>query len=701
MSRQGGLDRFRLPAAFLVVAIHTGPLTSFTETGNFFLTSVLARTAVPFFLMVTGFFLNARWAEGWDGIRSSWKKTAGLYLAASLLYLPLMVYKGDFGRENLLWVEFRDLVFNGTFYHLWYFPALLLALPLTLLLIRGLGRSGALWAAGGLYLLGVLGDSWYGLTALLPPLNGLYDQLFFFFDYTRNGLFLAPLFLLLGSELARRPRLSPRAAAAGLAISFAVMTAEAFWLRSLEWPRHDSMYLTLPLVMVFLFSLLEGWKTPGNKALAELAQSIYVIHPWSVVLVRGGAKVLRLTWLLVDNSLVFYCAVCLLTVLLSLYWGAFWRRFGPKKKPRSRRAWVEVDQKALRHNLRELRAVLEEGQRIMAVLKAEGYGHGAVPLAALLEEEGVDAFGTATLEEALALRRSGIRGTILILGYVPPEAAGQAIRHRLTLTVVDEAHAAALEALGKPVHVHWKTDTGMHRLGVPWDRLAEAVKAAPHLVTDGVYTHLCVSDGRSRAEEAFTVRQLERFHAALDQLNQAGIRPKEIHAQASYGLLNYTGLGCTLARVGIAFYGVLSGGAQPRGAVALRPALALKSRVVSVRTVPAGEGAGYGLDFRAERESRLATVSIGYADGVPRSLSGRGEALVRGRRVPFAGRVCMDQLMLDVTELPEVEPGDVVTLIGRDGGEVLTAEAMAAAAGTITNELLSRLGPRLDRVFFS
>ena len=153
--------------------------------------------------------------------------------------------------------------------------------------------------------------------------------------------------------------------------------------------------------------------------------------------------------------------------------------------------------------------------------------------------------------------------------------------------------------------------------------------------------------------------------------------------------------------MGIALYGVLSDGVRPRGAVALQPALALKSRVVSVRTVPAGEGAGYGLAFRAERDSRLAAVSIGYADGVPRSLSGRGEALVRGQRVSFAGRVCMDQLLLDVTDLPEVKPGDTVTLIGRDGDQVLPAEAMAGAAGTITNELLSRLGPRLERVFFS
>ncbi len=700
MKRQGGLDWFRIPAALLVIAIHTGPLASLTETGDFFLTRVLGRVAVPFFLMVTGYFLQDRWMEGWRGIRGSWNKTALLYAGATVLYLPLMLYKGDFARENVLWEELRDVVFNGTFYHLWYFPALLLGLPLTMALVRALGERRALWAAGVLYLAGVLGDSWYGLTVQVPALKGVYDQLFFLFDYTRNGLFLVPLFLLLGSTLAgRKRRMSPGRAAVGLALAFVLMTLEAFWLRSMDWLRHDSMYLTLPLVMVCLFALLSGWKVEGGKGLAQLALALYVIHPWSIVLIRGGAKALRLSWLLVDCSPVFYLAVCLLSAVLSVLWLVIWRRYGPRRTVLPRRAWVEVDCGALRHNLRALNGAMEEGQRMMAVVKAEGYGHGAVPLARLLEGEGVDAFATATLDEAVELRRAGIRGTILILGYVPPEAVSVALRRKLTLTVVDEAHAAALEATGKPVHVHWKVDTGMHRLGVDWERLTKTVRACPHLVTDGVYTHLCVSDQLDEESRAFTVLQLERFRQALETLEQAGIRPKEVHAQASYGLLNYTGVRCTLARVGIALYGVLSGPGTVCGAVELEPALALKARVTSVRTVKAGEGAGYGLAFRPGRESRVAAVSIGYADGLPRSLSGRGHALVRGKKVPVAGRVCMDQLLLDVTELPEVKPGDVVTFLGRDRGEVLSAETVAEEAGTITNELLSRLGARLERVY--
>lgn len=700
MRRRGGLDWFRLPAALLVIAIHTGPLSSLTETGDFFLTRVLGRVAVPFFFMVTGCFLRERWAEGWSGIRNSWRRTAALYAGATALYLPLMIYKGDFSRENLLWELFRDGAFNGTFYHLWYFPALLLGLPLTAALVRRLGKQRALGAAALLYLCGVLGDSWYGLTAQSAVLSGIYEQLFFFFDYTRNGLFFAPLFLLLGGAVAewKTPWPAGRSAAA-LAAAFGLMTAEAFWLRSVEWLRHDSMYVSLPLVMLFLFSLLFRWKVRGGSGMSRLALALYVVHPWAIVLVRGGAKVLRLSWLLVDCTPVFYLAVCLLSAALSALGLAAWQKYGPRQRRVPRRAWVEVDRPALRHNLHVLQGLLEEGQRIMAVLKADGYGHGAVPLARLLEEEGVDAFAVATLEEGAALRRAGVRGSILILGYVPPEGVSTALRRKLTLTVVDEAHAAALEAEKRPVHVHWKVDTGMHRLGVDWEGLTETVRRCPHLVTDGVYTHLCVSDQLDPESRAFTVVQLERFRLAVETLKRAGVHPGEIHAQASYGLLHYTGVGCTLARVGIALYGVLSGPEDSCGNEDLEPALSLKARVTSVREIPSGEGAGYGLAFRPERQSRVAAVSIGYADGLPRSLSGRGHALVRGKKVPIAGRICMDQLLLNVTEVPEVKPGDEVIFLGRAGAERLTAEAVAAEADTISNELLSRMGPRLERVW--
>ena len=239
------LDRFRLIAAALVVCIHTGPLSGVSPGWDFWLTGVLARIAVPFFFMVSGYFL-AR--SDWKNTGRFLKKTALTYLAAAILYLPLNLYVGGYG--PLEWV--KKLLADGTLYHLWYFPAVLLGAPI----VRGLSRLGqpaALIIAALLYLIGLGGDSYYGLAASLPGPAAFYGAVFALFDYTRNGLFFAPLFLLLG---AAGKRWSTQASLTGAALSLAAMTAEGFLLRHLEWPRHDSMYLTLPLCMAFLFSLL-------------------------------------------------------------------------------------------------------------------------------------------------------------------------------------------------------------------------------------------------------------------------------------------------------------------------------------------------------------------------------------------------------------------------------------------------------------
>ena len=208
-----------------------------------------------------------------------------------------------------------------------------------------------------------------------------------------------------------------------------------------------------------------------------------------------------------------------------------------------------------------------------------------------------------------------------------------------------------------------------------------------------------MSDSLEAEDVAFTHLQLERFYGAVRWLRDHGYDPGETHIQASYGIWNLPPQPCAWARAGIALYGVASGGGPTARALDLRPALSLRARVASVRTLSPGEGAGYSLAFRAGRPTRLAAVTIGYADGLPRDLPARGgEALLRGRRCPMVGRLCMDQLLLDVTGAPEAAPGDVVTLIGADGGETIRAEELAARCGTITNELLTRLGPRLPIV---
>lgn len=365
------------------------------------------------------------------------------------------------------------------------------------------------------------------------------------------------------------------------------------------------------------------------------------------------------------------------------------------------RAWREMDLNALAHNARVLQAALAPDCRLMAVVKADAYGHGAVPVARRLEAEGVKAFAVACLEEGVALRRSGIQGKILILGYTPPEMAFQICRWKLVQTVVDEDHGRALAAQGVPLSVHLALDTGMHRLGIPVEdhEAISRLYELPNLNIQGIFSHLCVSDSLEAKDVSFTHAQLDRFYGAVRWLKTHGMNPGEIHIQASYGIWNLPPQPCSWARVGIALYGIFSNDALTERKLDLHPVLSLRARVALVRTLLPGEGAGYGLAFRANQIRRLAVVAVGYADGLPRSLSQqKGEVLLHGIRCPMVGRMCMDQLMVDVTDVPCVKPGDVATIIGKDGRQVIRAEDMAGQCGTITNELLSRLGHRLPIV---
>ena len=364
------------------------------------------------------------------------------------------------------------------------------------------------------------------------------------------------------------------------------------------------------------------------------------------------------------------------------------------------RAWREIDLDALTHNARTLQRALAPGCKLMAVVKADAYGHGAVPVARHLQARGVTGFAVACLSEAVTLREAEITGLILILGYTPPEQAPLLVRYGLTQTVADEAHGLALDAQGLPVPVHLGLDTGMHRLGIPaTDRAAlTRLYGLKHLQIRGVFSHLCVADGPSARDAAFTRAQVETFFSTVDWLRRHGMDPGETHIQASAGILNLPPQPCTWARAGIALYGVTGGCALGQG-LDLKPVLSLRARVASVRTLEPGQGAGYGLEFRAGRETRLATVTIGYGDGLPRSLSRQGGAvLLHGTPCPMVGRMCMDQLLVDVTEVSNTQPGDVVTILGRDGAEAISAAQIAAQCATIPNELLARLEPRLPIV---
>lgn len=683
------LDWFRLVAAVLVVAIHTGPLGSFSPAADLWFTRVLARVAVPYFAMLSGYFL-AR--GGWRGTGRLWRHTLLLYLLAVAVYLPLNIYAGNP-------VTWRDLIFNGTFYHLWYLPALLLALPLA----RALAKSGR-WgvaAAAGLYLIGLGGDSYYGLASRLPGLGVLYEVSFCFWDYTRNGLFFLPLFLLLGAVFADRPLPAPRPCARLALLGLLAMTAESFALHGLKLTRHDSMYFFLPLTMWGLFGLLLAVNRGQNRAVRRTATLVYLIHPWCIVLVRVGARFFGLWDQLVENSAGHFAAVVPLSVALAFALQALAGTHN-RRLPPEVRAWREIDLNALRQNTKVLRAALPDGCAMMAVVKADAYGHGAALISRTLAREGVDLFAVACLSEGIALRKGGVRGKILVLGWTDPAQAPLLRRWRLCATVADAEHGRALSAQGVPVHVHLAVDTGMHRLGIPAEETAQLAEmfALPNLRVDGVYSHLCTSDGDATADREFARRQTEKFSRTLALLQGLGLDPGLTHLQASYGVLNpgcVQGQRFDAARLGLILYGVRSDDTPVECALPLWPVLSLRARVAAVHPVRAGEGAGYGLAFTARRDTCLAVLAIGYADGLPRDYAAKGGVvLLQGRRCPVVGRVCMDQMLVDATDLPRPpQAGEIATLIGTDGGETLRAEEAAVACGTITNELLSRLGPRL------
>lgn len=373
----------------------------------------------------------------------------------------------------------------------------------------------------------------------------------------------------------------------------------------------------------------------------------------------------------------------------------------PLRSSLTARAWKELDLDALRHNGQVLMSRLAPGCKLMAVVKANGYGHGAAAVARCLQKDGVRAFAVACLSEGMDLRRAGIRGLILILGYTPPEEAPLLRRWRLTQAVADGEHGAALNAAGVPLRVHLALDTGMRRLGVPAEDTAALIRlyGMKNLRIGGVFSHLCVSDDPGQSARDYTQSQLARFYRAVDWLRDNGYDPGAVHIQASGGILRLPPQPCAYARGGIALYGVGSEGAVDAMEAGLRPVLSLRARVACVRRLCPGEAAGYGLAFRAERDTRLAVLSIGYADGLPRGLAQNGgRVLLRGRSCPMVGRMCMDQLLVDVTEAPDVRAGDVATLLGQDGVLTIRAEEVARRCGTITNELLSRLGHRVGQV---
>ncbi len=363
---------------------------------------------------------------------------------------------------------------------------------------------------------------------------------------------------------------------------------------------------------------------------------------------------------------------------------------------------VEINLAALRHNFQEVKRTVVDGCEVLAVVKADAYGHGVSRVAPALAAAGANLFGVALVEEAVELRKLGIEQPILILGGLFPGQEADVIEHQLTpvLYALDCARrldSAASDA-GRKVDYHLKVDTGMGRLGFRVDRLDEVLPVLKNLKSlnmSGLMSHLAVAD---EPERTLTASQCDAFADVVATVEKGGFSPFYKHIANSAGIYSRALNGCNLVRPGISLYGGLTGGPFDHPC-SQQPVMRFVSQVAQLKDVPPGEGISYGHRFVTSRQSRIAAIPVGYADGYNRLLTNRGEVLIHGQRVPVVGTVCMDWTLIDVTSLPDVQVGDQVTLLGRDGDDIITAEEWADKVDSITYEVFCNISKRVPRVY--
>lgn len=370
------------------------------------------------------------------------------------------------------------------------------------------------------------------------------------------------------------------------------------------------------------------------------------------------------------------------------------------------RGYAEIDLDAIEANMRNMKRNIAPGTKMIGVVKTDGYGHGSVPIARTLESlDFLWGFAVATYEEAHELREAGIRKPVLILGYTFPYCYGRLAEEELRPAVfrtdtVPQLERAARQA-GKPIRVHVKVDTGMNRIGITPDeeglRYVEKLAGSEGILVEGIFTHFARAD---ELDKTNAIRQLEAFQNFTRMVKEKlGLDIPVRHCSNSAGILELPQANMDAVRAGITLYGLYPSEEVARDTVPLRPALSLYSHLVWVKTLHGGQSVSYGGTFTAREDMRIATVPMGYGDGYPRSLSNRGYVLVRGKRAPILGRVCMDQFMVDVTRIPEAEEGDRVVLLGADGGERISAEQLGEMSGRFHYELVCDIGKRIPRLY--
>jgi alanine racemase len=369
-----------------------------------------------------------------------------------------------------------------------------------------------------------------------------------------------------------------------------------------------------------------------------------------------------------------------------------------------RPVWMEVNLDNLAYNIRQIKNNIKAPASIMGIVKADGYGHGAVEISRVLLEEGVQRLGVAVLDEGIALRQEGIDVPILVLGYTPPQLFDKVLEHRITPTLYNYQDALRLSELasknGSSVKVHLKLDTGMGRIGmIPGQDSLDMVSniyALPGIKIEGIFTHFSVADEK---DKTYTREQFKKFTGFVNALKERGIDIPLRHAGNSAASIDLPETHLDMVRPGVILYGLYPSDEVEKGKLSLKPLASLKTVISHVKTVPPGTSVGYGRKYISAGERVIATLPIGYADGYTRLLSGKASVLVHGTRAPLAGNICMDQCMIDVTGIDGVKVGDEVVLMGSQGEETITAEELASLLGTINYEIVCLIGKRVPRVY--
>ncbi len=363
---------------------------------------------------------------------------------------------------------------------------------------------------------------------------------------------------------------------------------------------------------------------------------------------------------------------------------------------------AEIDLQAFRYNLKQVKRLIGPDRRVFAVVKADAYGHGAVEISRVLEGEGVRFLGVATVEEGIELREAGLKTSITVLGGTFPEQHNLLFKWSLTPTLYDPDWAEDLSQMAEvrreEIAVQIKIDTGMGRLGLRPEEALEAIPkmaGLPGIKIEGIFSHFADADLK---DKEFTEGQLKKFLALSEQLENNGMRFPFVHLSNSAAVMDFPPALFNMVRPGIMLYGYRPSESFSEK-IDLRPVLSWRTRIIHLKEVPPGTPLSYGRTFVTERESRIATLPVGYADGYSRRLSNRGEVLVHGRRAPVAGRVTMDMVLIDVTDIPDARPGDSVTLIGKDGGDRITAWDLARWSDTISYEVLCGIRRRVPRIY--